>query len=64
MTTTELLDKRIQEINNELSYLNQLIAKKTALELELADIMASKIEYTELVKLKPVISPGVLEPVI
>ena len=57
MTTPELLNKRIQEINNELSYLNQLIAKKTALELELADIMASKIEYTELVKLKPEVLP-------
>jgi len=52
MTTQELLDKRVLEINNALSYIDQAIAKRAALLAELSDLQKSKVEVTDLVAAK------------
>jgi len=42
----------VLEINNALSYIDQVIATKEALLLELADLQKSKVEVTDLVAAK------------
>ena len=64
MAVTEAIDKRIKEIQNDLHNINVLIQRKAELEQELAQLGSDKVEYTELVKLKPVIPIKELEPII